>query len=324
MLNTYRANLKKVAFGLLTLGLLLGTTACSTSDFQTLEKAEAKTESAVTGTASIDLQIENNLLTSGLTAEQLKVANYMKAVAYKGDYSFDKSKQQAMSQSWINLGGIGFDFTYYQDQDKRFIRYPVLKKYIDLNQMTKQGGQAMSLSPETQKALSDIWSKLYTEETVKQVEKTFVETAEGDVKATRYDVTASGEAVKEAILASQKLILEDPMLKEQLVVVNKQASQVGEQVEILGLPDNTQLKDFQMSAYVDADGYLIKEVIYMGLTLPESVSGYWMGTDFKMTTTYAKLGQSVVLDIPQVTAADMMTEEELERDMPAAFSDLVK
>lgn len=324
MFKTYIPNLKKAALSLVAIGLMLGTSACSTSDFQTLEKAEAKTDAAVTGSMAIDLQIKNDLVTSGLTAEQLKVANYMKAVAYKGDYSFDKDKQQAISQSWINLGGIGFDFTYYMDQDKQFIRYPVLKKYIDLNQMTKQGGQAMSLSPETQKALSDIWAKLYTEETVKQVEKTFVETAKGDVKATRYDVVASGEAVKAAILASQKRILEDPKLKEQLAAANEQASQVGESIHILGLPDTAELKDFQMSAYVDADGFLIKEVIHMGLVLPELTNGYWKGTDFNMTTTYANLGQGIQLDIPQVTAADMMTEAEMQRDMPAAFSDLVK
>lgn len=325
MLNPYRKYAKKLGAVILTLGIALGSTACSSSDFEALEKAEVKTEAVSTGISAVDLQIENDMVTTGLTAEQLKIVNYMKAVAYKGEYSFDKSKNQAISQSWVNLGGIGFDFTYYKDQDKQFVRYPVLKKYIDLSQLTSQGGQSFNLSPETHKALGEVWNKLYTKDTVKQIEKTFVTTTEGDVKATRYDVSASGEAVKAAILESQKLIMADAAVKAKLASAKNEAQASGESIQITGLPEDVVLKNFQMSAYVDADGYLIKETIIMGLVLPEGKNNsYWKGTDFSMTTTYSKLGQTLKLDIPQVTKADMMTEEEMQRNMPAAFSDLVK
>lgn len=323
MLNPYKKYVKPLGAVILTLGIALGTSGCSGSDFEALEKAEVKTEAASTGISTVDFQINNDMVTTGLTAEQLKIVNYMKAVAYKGEYSFDKAKDQAISQSWVNFGGIGFDFTYYKDQDKQFIRYPVLKKYIDLNQFTSTGNQSFSLSPETQKALGEIWNKLYTKDTVKQVEKTFVTTTEGDVKATRYDVIASGDAVKAAIIESQKLIMADEAVKAKLASAMSEAKASGESVQITGLPEDAVLKNFYMSAYVDADGYLIKETVAMELSMPEAKS-YWKGTDFSMTTTYSKLGQPLKLDIPQVTKADMMTEEEMQRNMPAAFSDLVK
>lgn len=326
MLVNYKKWFKPFAISVMALSVIIGSTACSVNDFQTLEKAEAKTDAAQTGVSQIELTIANDMETTGLSPDQLKIINYMKAVAYKGQYRFDKTKDQAVSESWLNLGGLGFDFTYYQDKDRHFLRYPVLKKYIDLDQMAKGQDANLQLSEETKKALGDIWSKLYTEQSVKQVEKTFVQTKEGDVKATRYDVSASGEIVKAAILESQKTIMNDPFVKERIKTAQDEAKKSGEDLQIVGLTDSFDLTHFQLSAFVDSDGYLIKEVIKMGMTVSADIgekSG-WKGTTFEMTTTYSQLGQDVGVEIPTVTQADMMTEQEMQRDMPAAFGDLIR
>lgn len=313
---------------LLTLGTF-ALTGCSKNSYEALKAAQDKTEAAQTGVLDMKMTLKNELDTSTMDQEDLKMANYMKSIAYEGSTTYDEAQDMAISESWINMGGIGFDFTYYGKGEEQYIHYPVLKKYIDLKQMAKSQSEKgltsiPELSPETQKALSEIWDKLESKETVKQVEETIVTTASGDVKATHYEVEASGEAVKAAILESQELIKADPAVK-QWVEKQKEKSQDKEVQNMdFGIDQSLEIGDFNLSSYVDSDGYLIKEEVKVSVKGSGKENTHWLGSEYFMSITYSQLGQKVSLDFPSITPDMVMTEEELNKDMPAVFSDLFK
>lgn len=305
---------------------LLSLTGCSTNGYEALIAAQEKTETATTGINDMKIQLDNQMDTSGMTPEQLKAINYFRSVGYEGTSQYDNSKELIVSESWISLGGVGFDFTYYGKGEEQYIHYPVLKKYIDLRQMAKSqsanGMSTVTLTPETQKALGDIWSKLSTKESVQKVEETIVNTPEGDVKATHYDVVASGEAVKAAILESQKLLMEDSAVKAWLA--EQQAKSPESRIEIQGMNEDLEIGDFKLSSYVDADGYLIREEVKVSIKSGSSTSNQWLGTDFTMSSSYSKLNQKLDIQYPDITPDQIMTEEELSKDMPAIFSDVIQ
>lgn len=305
---------------------LAALTGCSTNGYEALVAAQEKTDLAATGINEIKIQLDNELNTQSMTPEQLKSVNYFKSVAYEGTSQYDNNADVVVSDSWISLGGVGFDFTYYGKGEEQYIRYPVLKKYIDLNQMAKsqasKGTSFPKLTAETQKALGDIWNKLSTKETVQKVEETVVTTPEGDVKATHYDVVTSGDAVKAAILESQKILLADSAVTAWLE--EQQAKNPEGHIEIAGVKEDMEIGDFKLSSYVDADGYLIREEVKVSLKSGPSTEAYWLGTDFTMTSSYSKLNQKLDIQFPNISPDQVMTEEELNKDMPAVFSDVIK
>lgn len=334
-MNQYRPKqLLKTGMAVLTsVALLAGLTGCSGNDYDLYQKANDKTEAAKTGVYDLELSVTNEFDTTGMTEEQLKAVNYMKQVVYKGKSTVDENQNALISDSWLNLGGIGFDFTYYSKDDQQYIKYPVLKKYIDLKAMMASAqasptngsaGQMPSVSEETQKALSKIWEGLATKDTVKSVEDVIIPTDQGEMKAKHLNIEVSGDAVKSALLESQKLILADPSLK---AAIDKQFEKSGvtDKQPITLMTDAMQIEDFMISAYVNADGYLVKDEVKIVMSgLGSEQNSPLKRSTFHMTTVYSQLDQKVNLEFPNITPDQVFQPEELNQEMPSVFKDLIQ
>lgn len=318
---------KLTALTLITATAGLGLAGCSTNPYELYQKAQDKTDNAQTGVYEVSVSLENQFDTSGLSEEALKAVNYMKQIAYKGRHTVDKSQDALISDAWINLGGIGFDFTYYAKGDQQYVKYPVLKKYIDLKQLmastNAEGtmGDMPAISEDTQKQLSGIWGKLATQETVKSLEEVIIPTAQGDMKAKHLTIDVSGEAVKQALLESQAILQKDPAIEKMMAA---QLAKAGESPDVTYtmMNDDMTIEDFEISSYIDADGYLVKDEVKINL------GGFGSGNALKtsvfhMTTVYSQLGQPLDLDFPEITPDQVFTSEELNTEMPAVFKDLI-
>ncbi len=311
-----------VIAGTVTLALLT-LTGCSASGYDLYQKAELKTSEAKTGVYDIEVRLENQFDTSKMTEEQLKGVNYMKQIAFKGKNTVDQTKNAVISEAWMSIGGIGFDFTYYGNGDESYIKYPVLKKYIKINpNMTASADGKNVISEATQKQLSQIWKQLANKTNVKVAEEILVSTSEGDVKAKHLTVNASNEEVRQAIIDSFNVIKNDQSLQASLQGL---ASKSGEEtVGTLNMDvDALTIESFEISDYVDADGYLVKDEVNIVM------SGFGKNsqlkkTNFHLGTVYSQLDQKVELQFPQISPDQIFSDEELNKEMPAVFKDLIQ
>lgn len=323
--------LKVSAAVLMGVAVIVGATGCSTNAYELYKNAEVKTDAATTGVYDMSFSLENEIDTKGLTEEQLKAVNYMKKIEYKGKSTVDETKDLVISNSWVNLGGIGFDFTYYGKEDKQYIKYPVLKKYIDLKAMMANASlgtnsQALTsmptISEATKEKLSKIWDTLATKDTVKSMEDVIIPTDQGDMKAKHLTLSVSGDAVKQALIESQKAILADEELKKMIAT---QMEKMGEtqSEETYFMTENMTIEDFEISSYVNADGYLVKDEVRIVMS-GFGESNMLKSSTFHMTTVYSQLNQKVELEFPNITEDQIFKAEELNQEMPSVFKDLIQ
>lgn len=339
----YSKTFKKASGVLLTLGLIASLSlGCQTSPYEQYKKAEEKTNGAKTGIYDMTLKMESDIDTSKLSEAELKSINYFKQFEIKSSTTEDKEKKTMISDAWVNLGGIGFDFTYYGSSDGQYIKYPVLKKYIDLNASIKnlKMGTDQDFKPTitktTEESLSRIWSQLATTESVKSVGDMIIVTDAGDIKAKHMVIEVPGDAIKKAIVDSQKIIFLDPniqkMMANQLAKIRTEAVKNGKsEAEIKAILDkstNTFGEHFKIDSYVlscdiDADGYVVQDSVDI------TMSGF--GSDsplkamtFHMNTIYSSLDKPVTLNFPDIKPEQVFTAEELNQQMPSVFKDLIQ
>lgn len=314
---------------LLTAVTALSLTGCGGSAYDLYKNAELKTDEATTGIYNVDISINNEFDTSQMTEEQLKAVNYMKQVAFKGTNTVDKTQDALISDAWINLGGIGFDFTYYAQGDKQYIKYPVLKKYIDIKQMAatalagKGGTSEMpGITKESQEQLFQIWDKLASKDTVKSIEDVIIPTSQGDIKAKHLIIDVDGAVIKQALMDSQKVLLADEQLKKMMAEQMKSAG-VTESGQVQFISPDMTIDSFEISSYIDADGYLVKDEVSIVMGNFDKGSAL-KSSSFHLATIYSQLNQKVNLQFPTITPDQVFTSEELNKDMPAVFKDLIK
>jgi hypothetical protein len=303
--------------------ILITLTGCSTNAYELYQNSELKTSEAKTGVYDMEVRLENQFDTSQMTDAQLKKVNYMKQIAFKSKNTVDKEKKDVISETWMSIGGIGFDFTYYGNNDESYIKYPVLKKYIKIN--TNNMGSADEkkvISEVTQKQLSQIWKQLASETNVKLVDEIFVSTAEGDVKAKHIRVNASNEEVKQAIIESYNLIKNDKRLQDTLQGFANKSGEENAGTLNMDIKD-LKIESFEISDYVNADGYLVKDevnIVMSGFGKENDLEK----TNFHLSTVYSQLNQKVELQFPEITPDQIFSDEELNKEMPAVFKDLIQ
>ncbi len=341
MLNQYKSTIKKGGAAVLIIGLIAGfSLGCQSNDYEQYIKAEEKTEAAKTSVYDTTIKVESDIDTSQMTEEQLKSINYLKQFEFKGKITQDKNKNALISDAWINLGGIGFDFVYYGNGDSQYIKYPVLKKYIDLQTLIQStdatNNTLPTLSDSTKKTLGNIWDQLKTKESIRSVGDMIIATDAGDIKAKHMVIDVPGDAIKKAVVDSQKILFLDPniqkMIQNQMEKIKTKTIEKGStEEEIKDLTDtNTALfdKTFNIESYtiscdIDADGYLVRkgvEIVMSGFGKDSPLKTM----TFHMETVFSSLDQPVTLNFPEIGPDQIFTSEELNQQMPSVFKDLIQ
>lgn len=322
---------KKIAVFTMTGILATGLTACSQEPFTALQQANDKMDQVKSGHTTMKLQLDNVFDTSTASEEALKMINYMKSVTIESQLVFDEDKKQFINQVYANIGGLGMDVAVYKNQDQLYLKYPVMKKYMDLKQMGQQSKQTdavmnFKLTQETIDGLKALWEGLATKDTVMKGEPAVVTIKDKQVKATMYQIDIKGDQLKSVMQESLKLIYADPNVKATIEQAQKTAKTKQQAYTLLPEDmdrmfatmtiDTVVLKD-----YIDADGYILQknvEVAYSNSNAKVQPSK----THFMMQMTHSELNQPVTLDMPEITPDKVYTEEELNKDLPAVFKSI--
>jgi len=296
----------------LILALVMTAAGCSGGAYEKLMKAEAKTDAAATGVTTTRITLENEFDTAGMTAEELKMVNYMKKVTYEGTARFDHGLGQMASNLYLSMGGIGFDAELYSLDGETYVKLPVMKKYMNVKDLmsveaASAGAQQEFLSEAALEELSDIWSAVATPDNVKKAGSALLRTDSGDLKTTRYSVEVEPAVVQKALADSAKVINED------LAKKNAQADFTAAIGEMTAL----EIDEVSMISEVSSSGYLVRDDVVIRYHQPG------LATSIQIEIIRDKLDEAIELNLPEIAASDLYTSEELGQEMPGALDDLL-
>ena len=71
-----------------------------------------------------------------------------------------------------------------------------------------------ALSQESLEAIEKVWKSLYNDDNVSALEKIVLDTPEGSVKATKYEMNLTDEQLKPAIRKTMEIVLSDSAFME--------------------------------------------------------------------------------------------------------------
>lgn len=305
---------KRAAGLVLILALVMTAAGCSGGAYDKLMKAEAKTDAAVTGVTTTRITLENNFDTEGMTAEELKMANYMKKVTYEGRLRYDHGLGRMASDLYLSMGGIGFDAEVYTFGGETYIKLPVMKKYMNVKDLMKvEGAQASAeaqgefLSEAALEQLGDIWSSVATPDNVKKTGSALLRTDSGDIKTTRYTIEVDPAVVQAALIDSAKVISEDLAKKNTQADIS---AALGEMTKI-------EIDEVSMISEISSGGYVVRDDVVIRYHQPG------LETSIRVEIIRDQMDEAVELSLPEITASELYTSEELNREMPGALDDLL-
>jgi hypothetical protein len=157
--------------------------------------------------------------TEGMTAEAVNELNYYKNMSGNFRSVFDSSSNQGIYRNYMNLGGLGFDFDLYQNGEEKFIKLPIVGKYMKLEDMLKaaeRNGEKPSvlISSDTMRALGAEWVGVLKQEDVFKGKDIVLTTPDGEVKTKVYTITLKDEQVKSLEENALTILAKDENLKK--------------------------------------------------------------------------------------------------------------
>ena len=302
----YRRRYLKMIIVSLVLLLVVG---CSDQSYEEYQKAVEKTENVQKGKYSIEVSYQTNFNEEVLSIEDFKEASKFSDIKLSGVSIFDHSNKGLNFFGNLEGGNLGLDLEYYQKNDKKYLKIPILGKYIDVadfnpddfsEEMIFNSDEniGIKIDEASFEAVGNLWSDAILEENVFKGKKSLLETPDGDVKVTEYAIEFSDELLKR-------------LINETMVILDLSD-------EIMQM-DQISVDAFKYIAFVDIDGYIIQENFSMSY-LMEAVAEVKSG-EFKFEITNYDLNKEQKIEMPEINE-DMLLDLDKMNDLFNQFEEL--
>ena len=323
--------------------LLLVTTAagCGSNGLADYKEAAIKTGEIKSGQHSGQWKLALDFNTAGMTQEEITKLNYYRNISGKYQTVFDKNEKQSISKEYLNLGGLGFDFNFYQNNGETMVKLPIISKYMKLDdlmgQMADMTGTSINvgrdeaaniLSDDTVKALSKEWIGILERDDVFKGKDIVITTPDGEVKTTVYTITLNDGQVKTLAQNSIDILSKDEALKNAVETITKEKKAMtwedfdrflrkGE--EWIG---KYKAEKFQYTAYVDIDGYIVNQMVELQLKNDSAAKGVPKDITFKMDLKNWEINKGQKLEFPVLTEENTLDPGDADQSMPSVFKNL--
>jgi copper chaperone CopZ len=294
---------------LITITLL---TSCSNKALEDYSNAVTKINYEKMGKESIDIKINIDYNTDGLTLEQTRKLNYYKEMIFRINNQYDMEKDKIATDIYMNLGGIGMDSYFYKDGDKEYIQIPVLKKYIHLNKQEFITDKYSNIF----KSMSNKWLEALEDEDVIKGENTIIDTEDGQIKAKKVTIKINKQQLKELSEEFIKIICDSVFIEDFNSVINIDEDQkdINKEDIIKSIKDtfyNISFENFEAKAYIDFDGYLIRENMTIEIKTVKQIKGEPMSIRVSFDKSNWDIGKKQEIKIPKFTQDDIISIDEL-------------
>lgn len=324
----------KIALIMVLLMTVLAVTGCGNNSLIDYKKAAEKTDQIVKGQNSTEFSVTLDFNTEGMTPEAVNKLNYYKNMSGSFRSVYDNSSNQGIYRNYMNLGGLGFDFDLYQNGDEMFAKLPIVGKYMELGDILQNAEQSPEnpsklISEDTMKALGEEWVGILKQENVFKGKDIVLTTPDGEVKTKIYTITLNDAQVKSLEENSLTILAKDEILKknfEALMVKKADQSKPVSFEEFINKAKEQLKKDtvenFQYTAYVDIDGYIVNETVEAKIKRDATEQGEPKSIGFKLEMKNWDINKDQKFEFPVLTDENTMKSDDLDQTMPSLFKDL--
>ena len=325
--------------------LMMFITACNTNNLVEYKKASEKTDQIVKGQTAGEFITTTEINQDGLTAEEIKELNYIKDMNGSFSVVFDDEAEKSIIRSYMNFGGLGYDFEVYINKEEVSIKLPVIGKYLRIDEdMMSEGekyydSENQIISEETKKEFTKSWLSLMNDEDVFKGKNIVLTTPDGEVKTTEYTIKLSDGQIKTLLSDSAEILSKDESLKS---FYEKNISASIEKAEddleqktgnleqktfeeflndIVSSAEKFKVENFSYTAHVDIDGYIVNEIIDISLKAIDAEKEGIIGANYKLDIKSWDINKDQKFEFPVLTDKNTIKPEEMKDNMPDAMKD---
>ncbi|MFO7888273.1 MAG: hypothetical protein R6U59_08140 [Eubacteriales bacterium] len=309
--------MKKITAVLLMFLTTVALFGCSQDYLQNYKEAVEKTESRKFGKERIAIKIENEFNEENISQEILEELNYLKNIQVEVTSSFNESQDE--SKVYIKYRGLGYDLTIFSSEEQSLIYVPMIGRYIQLKEEDLGFDDNMKDLEELEALTSKIkeeWLNLLQKENVVKGKKDIMTTKDGDVKVDLYTIQPSEEQTR---LFLKKIFA---LLRSEEKSLGKLVENENDDIDIANIIDNIEKAiekfekiTFKNKAYIDIDGYIVKE--YIDITLedydPKPGSNSIISVNVEVENWENEVEQKI--KIPEVDQEEIMDIDKINDDI---------
>jgi FtsZ-binding cell division protein ZapB len=326
--------MKRIFAMLVLLVTVLAVTGCGANSLADYKKALDKTDQITKGQSSGEFAVTMDFNTDGMTQAEINELNYYKDMSGNFKKTFDSSENQRVCRNYINMGGLGFDIDIFKNGEEMFIKLPIIGKYMKLDEMIKEIKETPEEKPnfvsdDTLEAIGEAWVGMLKEEDIFKGKDIVLTTPDGEVKTTVYTITLNDVQIKAFAEKAISILSEDEALRsniEDLLAKNADQTELLDFDELVDKIKEYMEKDsidnFQYTAYVDIDGYIVNEVIEVEITKVAKKAGEPKEISFLLELKNFDINKDQKIEFPVLTEENTLKTDELGQTMPSLFKNM--
>jgi hypothetical protein len=284
-----------------------------------------KTENMKRGKIEIDIinTIEYN--TEGLDDEAIKILDKFDEIKFTSKGEFDKEKEKSIDEIYIVFGDLGYDLNIYSIDDSYYVEPLFInlgdKKYIGIKM--DDATIKRDLLEDLISEFNNKWHEILMEDNVVKGKKVLITTDDGEVKSREFTINLNNEQLKELLSYFLDIIKDNEEFQEYLEQLIYYSDEKG-----LSEEDKNEIYDLMYSsfkemllesgelnlfykAYIDIDGYVVKEDIKFNLSNSEVDKGELKSINFEMTIKYTNIEKEQNLGFDMPTEENTISIEEI-------------
>ncbi|OJV63242.1 MAG: hypothetical protein BGO41_11165 [Clostridiales bacterium 38-18] len=245
------------------------------TDYKDYIEASDRTDQIKKGAVSFDFSMDNQMseLVNNSDDETLKqLGTWLKTIVINGITRFDRDNQSSITELNYKLAGLGNDVTLYQPaNDEMYIKLPFDSRWFSLPKA--ENSDQYNAFGTALIAIGSEWAQMMQKENIFIGEKTIIQNEAGDIKATKFTVRPTAEQLdtfqsKLKVVLQNNVHLLNGMLKEQFSGVEMSDEELGQLISALF--DSIEIGKYEEVAYMDMDGYLVDQTIYIEIAYHSS------------------------------------------------------
>lgn len=284
-------------------------TGCSEKAYKDYIDAVAKTGQEKTGRSSLHVSTKVMYDKSKLSVEEISQISRYNDLRLDMSFQYDMTDKPLIAVDvYTNTGGAGMDFNYYKNGDLEFIRLPIIKKYVVL-ESPKDVPQTNIFSD-----ISKIWLDIIVEDDVAKGENTIVDSEEGQVKAKVVTVTLADDHLKTLGKAVLERLLEEGFIESIMQTSNGDSEESIKNIKnnIKKTMESMVVTSMTLKAYIDFDGYLIREDMIVGLDMSDTLGSIFESVEVIIRKENWDLGKKQEIVIPEVGEDEQIKMKDLD------------
>ncbi|HCX04248.1 MAG TPA: hypothetical protein DHM42_07140 [Clostridiales bacterium] len=309
--------MKKILTIILVILVVVSLIGCNQDYLQNYKEAVEKTDGRSQGKESIKISINNDFNQENISQEIIEELNYLKNIEFEITSSFNESYSK--SRAYIKYRGLGYDLNLYTGENETLVQIPIINKYIkidseDLGFNEDEENNFERIEGLTSKIQSE-WLDLLQKEDVVKGKRDLMTTQDGDVKVDKYTISPSEEQLRLflkkffAVLRSEEESLK-PLIQNQNGKVN--VEEIVNNLE--DVIDEFEKITFKNEAYIDVDGYIVKEFINIDLENYDPQPGSNSKISVKVEVENWENEAEQIIEIPEVEESDIIDLDSMENN----------